>query len=160
MAQTEVPVHGKTFPGETEEYRRARDDLLRAEIDLRAQTEAVASQRRGLPLGGAVPTDYTFEVWDDRAHAGWKHARLLSSAHTTYRTDYNAEASDGAQLPMATVFVRRDSQIRLFWSSELFFVQPEPGQHPRHVDFMWPLWAVLDRTPDGRDPNWTPQLTN
>ena len=29
--------HTKTFPGETEQYRRARDELLRAEMDLRAR---------------------------------------------------------------------------------------------------------------------------
>lgn len=32
------------------------------------------------------------------------------------------------------------------------------GQGSRHVDFMWPLWAVLDRTPAGRDLDWGPEL--
>jgi len=49
------------FPGESERYRAARDDLLRAEIELRRQTEAVAAQRRALPLGGQIPTDYVFD---------------------------------------------------------------------------------------------------
>jgi predicted dithiol-disulfide oxidoreductase (DUF899 family) len=43
-------------------------------------------------------------------------------------------------------------------SSELFFAPTEPGLHPRHVDFIWPLWAVLDLTPEGRGTDWGPQL--
>ncbi len=46
------------FPGESEEYRRARDELLDAEVSLRRQIEAVAAKRRELPLGGEVPVDY------------------------------------------------------------------------------------------------------
>ena len=48
------------FPGESDEYRQARDALLQAEADLRDRTEAVAEQRRQLPLGGTVPLDYEF----------------------------------------------------------------------------------------------------
>jgi predicted dithiol-disulfide oxidoreductase (DUF899 family) len=58
---------------------------------------------------------------------------------------------------MATVFTRRDGTIRHFWSSELLTARLEPGQDPRHVDFMWPLWAILDRTPAGRG-DWRPAL--
>jgi predicted dithiol-disulfide oxidoreductase (DUF899 family) len=57
----EATPHTVRFPGETAEYRRARDDLLEREIELRRQEEAVAAQRRGLPLGGDAPTDYEFE---------------------------------------------------------------------------------------------------
>jgi predicted dithiol-disulfide oxidoreductase (DUF899 family) len=54
------------FPGETADYRAARDDLLRQEIELRRQTEAVAAARRALPPGGVVPEDYEFdELADD-----------------------------------------------------------------------------------------------
>jgi predicted dithiol-disulfide oxidoreductase (DUF899 family) len=42
----------------------ARNSLLEAEIELRRQIEAVAAQRRGLPLVGEVATDYRFEEWD------------------------------------------------------------------------------------------------
>jgi predicted dithiol-disulfide oxidoreductase (DUF899 family) len=221
-------LHDARFPGESDEYRRARNELLQGEIELRRQIEAVAAQRRKLPPGGTVPDDYTFEEWDAganavrqvrlselfekgkdtlflyshmfipgkqglpleegcpsctsiidavdgsarhlvqrinfavvarvpigqfRAHAqsrGWRHARLLSSANNTYHRDYLAEGPDGSQLPMATVFTRRDGKIRHTWSSELFLATPEPGQDPRHVDFMWPMWMILDRTPDGR----------
>jgi predicted dithiol-disulfide oxidoreductase (DUF899 family) len=229
-------LHEVRFPGESDEYRSARNDLLKAEIDLRRQSEAVAAQRRALPLGGEVPTDYEFEEWDPdanaaqtvrlsdlfeegkdtlflysfmfipddsgqplavacpsctsiidavdgasphltqrisfavaakvpierfRAHAqsrGWRHARLLSSGASTYNRDYRAEAEDGSQLPLATVFARRNGKIHHFWSSELFFAPTEPGQHPRHVDFMWPVWAIFDRTSDGRGTDGHPAL--
>ena len=55
------PLHSVRFPGESEDYRRARNELLEAEIELRRHTEAVAAQRRTLPLGGIVPSDYSFE---------------------------------------------------------------------------------------------------
>jgi predicted dithiol-disulfide oxidoreductase (DUF899 family) len=50
-----------TFPGESAEYRAARDRLLEREIELRREMEAVASARRELPPGGIVPEDYLFE---------------------------------------------------------------------------------------------------
>jgi len=50
-----------TFPGESAEYRAARDRLLEQEIELRRATEAVAAGRRELPPGGVVPEDYVFE---------------------------------------------------------------------------------------------------
>ena len=43
------PLHEVRFPGESDEYRMKRDELLKAEIDLRRQIEAVAAQRRKLP---------------------------------------------------------------------------------------------------------------
>jgi predicted dithiol-disulfide oxidoreductase (DUF899 family) len=49
------------FPGESSEYRLARNRLLEAEIELRRAIERVAAQRRALPPGGAVPDDYVFE---------------------------------------------------------------------------------------------------
>jgi predicted dithiol-disulfide oxidoreductase (DUF899 family) len=54
-----------TFPGESPEYRAARDRLLEQEIALRRQMEAVAAARRALPPGGLVPEDYVFEAADD-----------------------------------------------------------------------------------------------
>ena len=50
-----------TFPGESAEYRAARDRLLEQEIDLRRAMEAVAAARRKLPPGGVVPEDYVFQ---------------------------------------------------------------------------------------------------
>lgn len=51
----------RRFPGESAEYRRARNDLLAEEIELRRHIERVAAQRRALPPGGVVPQDYRFE---------------------------------------------------------------------------------------------------
>jgi predicted dithiol-disulfide oxidoreductase (DUF899 family) len=48
------------FPGESAEYRAARNRLLEQEIELRRQTEAVAVARRALPPGGVVAEDYVF----------------------------------------------------------------------------------------------------
>src|SRR6266508_4314984 len=50
-----------TFPGESSEYRAARDRLLEQEIELRRATEAVGAARRELPPGGEVPEDYVFQ---------------------------------------------------------------------------------------------------
>src|SRR4051794_13939239 len=48
------------LPDESEEYLSKRDELRRAEIDLRQQRERVAELRRQLPEGPAVK-DYIFE---------------------------------------------------------------------------------------------------
>ncbi len=230
MSVAQAPLHDLHFPGESGEYRQARNDLLAAERELRRQIESVAAQRRALPPGGIV-TDYAFEEWDSaagqprrvrlsqlfdegsdtlflysfmlapgrracpsctsiidavdgevphvtrrisfaacskapieefRAHAedrGWRHARLVSSALNSYNNDYHTESPEGHQLPIATVFTRRDGEIRHFWTSELAYIPMEPGQHPRHVDFMWPLWAIFDVTPEGRGTDWGPALS-
>jgi predicted dithiol-disulfide oxidoreductase (DUF899 family) len=52
------------FPGESDEYRRARNHLLASEVELRRMLEIVAAQRRALPRGGAVPEDYRFDEVD------------------------------------------------------------------------------------------------
>jgi predicted dithiol-disulfide oxidoreductase (DUF899 family) len=49
------------FPNESKEYRRAREQLLVEEIELRRHIERVAAQRRQLPKGGEVRGDYRFE---------------------------------------------------------------------------------------------------
>jgi len=90
-------------------------------------------------------------------HRGWRHLRLLSSAHNGYNRAYHAEAQDGQQLPMFNAFTRRDGEIRHFWASETFFERwGPPGTGPRHVDFLWPIWGVLDTTPAGRGGDWEP----
>ena len=45
------------FPGESVEYRGARNALLAEEMELRRQIERVAAQRRALPAGGAIPEE-------------------------------------------------------------------------------------------------------
>jgi len=214
------------FPNETPAYRAARDELLRAETELRRRTEDVAAMRRRLPLGGAVPEDYAFDAGDGwtvrlselftlpdtslvlhnfmygpkmaaacpmctsfldgldanaphltqrvnlavvakspieriRAHArarGWRNLRLLSSAGNAFNRDYLGENADASQNPLLHVFVRRGQTVHHFYTTELYFVPPEPGQNPRHIDPMWPLWNVLDVTPEGRGRDWFPKL--
>jgi predicted dithiol-disulfide oxidoreductase (DUF899 family) len=209
------------WPNESKEYRVARDELLQTEIALRRQEEAVAAQRRALPLGGEVTQDYVFdgvdgpvrmsELFGDKdtlylynfmyrpgeqglalevpcpsctsiidgvdgaarhlvntvafavvakvpierfrawgEERGWRFAPLFSSANNTFKRDYLAEDGNEMQRPVASVFAKRDGVIRHFWSSELIAAPMEEGQHPRHVDYMWPFWKLLDGTPDGR----------
>ena len=54
-------LHSKHFPGESNSYREARNQLLEAEVALRRNIEEVAVLRRKLPVGGEVPQDYVFE---------------------------------------------------------------------------------------------------
>jgi len=90
---------------------------------------------------------------------GWPRLRLLSSAGTTFNRDYHAEDDDGAPVPILNIFRRDGEVIRHFWGSELFYEPTEPGQDPRHVGTIEPLWNVLDLTPEGRGPDWDEQLT-
>ena len=55
------PLHEMRFPGESADYRAARDRLLHEEAALRRHIEEVAALRRSLPLGGPVAEDYVFE---------------------------------------------------------------------------------------------------
>jgi predicted dithiol-disulfide oxidoreductase (DUF899 family) len=240
---------GITFPGESPEYRKARDRLLEQEVALRRSMEAVAEARRALPPGGLVPEDYVFhglgadgapadirlselfapgkdslavynfmfprDPSDDRPgpeagetarlplsqgpcpscvalldqldgaaehvgqlinfvvvakaplarivtfaeERGWRRLRLLSSADTSFNRDYHGETSEGAQRPMLNVFQRDGDNIRHFWGSELFFAPTEPGQDPRHVGTLEPLWNMFDLTPEGRPADWDEQLS-
>jgi predicted dithiol-disulfide oxidoreductase (DUF899 family) len=238
-----------TFPGESAEYRAARNELLTKEIELRRQMEAVADARRELPPGGEVPEDYVFQgegtdgkpmdvrlsdlfapgkdslaiysfmfprdPGDDapgpvgeqetaklplaegpcpscvslldqldgmvehasqhvnfavvaktsldrlltwKRERGWRRLRLVSSAGNTYNPDYLAETPEGAQRPMLNVFHRDGETIRHFWGSELFYAPWDPGQDPRHVGTLEPLWNLFDLTPEGR-PDWDEQLS-
>jgi predicted dithiol-disulfide oxidoreductase (DUF899 family) len=238
-----------TFPGESAEYRAARDRLLAQEIELRRAMEAVAAARRALPPGGVVAEDYALQAagadgspttvrlselfspgkdslviysmmfprdpGDERPgptdgqtaalpiaegpcpscvalldqldgaveHAsqhiafaviakappqriltfarerGWRRLRLLSSAGTSYNRDYLAETPEGHQRPMLNVFHRDGDTIRHVWGSELFYAPTEPGQDPRHVGTLEPLWNLLDLTPEGRPRDWDEQLS-
>jgi predicted dithiol-disulfide oxidoreductase (DUF899 family) len=240
---------GVTFPGESPEYRAAREALLKQEIELRRAMEKVAAARRVLPPGGGLSEDYIFrgagaegapadvrlselfapgkdslviysfmfprDPGDERPgpadgqtsllrleegpcpscvalldqldgaaeHAiqhinlaviakaplervltfaderGWRRLRLLSSAGNTYNRDYLAETEQGAQRPMLNVFHREDGVIRHFWGSELFYAPAEPGQDPRHVGTLEPVWNLFDLTPEGRPSDWDEQLS-
>jgi predicted dithiol-disulfide oxidoreductase (DUF899 family) len=240
---------GMTYPGESAEYRAARDQLLEQEIQLRRAMEAVAAARRELPPGGAIPEDYHFQArgedgnpaevrmselfapgrdslaiysfmfprdpGDERPgpkqgetarlplaegpcpscvalldqldgaveHAsphinfavvakaplsrilafagerGWRRLRLLSSGDNTYNRDYLAETEQGHQRPMLNVFHRHGDEIRHFWGSELFYAPTDPGQDPRHVGTIEPVWNLFDLTPEGRGVDWDEQLS-
>ena len=90
---------------------------------------------------------------------GWSHLRLLSSAKNTYNRDYGAETPDGDQMPMLNVFRKEGGVVRHFWGSELLYAKTDAKQEPRHVDLIWPIWNVLDVTPEGRGTDWNPQLS-
>jgi predicted dithiol-disulfide oxidoreductase (DUF899 family) len=90
---------------------------------------------------------------------GWRRLRFLSAATNTYNFDYHAESPEGTQRPMLTVFHRDGDRVRHFWSSELFYAPTDPGQDPRHVGTLEPLWNVLDLTPSGRPRDWEEQLS-
>ena len=236
---------GITFPGESDDYRTARDELLAREVELRRAMEDVARARRRLPPGGVVAEDYVFrgrggvgvrlaelfgsgkdslviysmmfprDPADDRPgpaagrtallpliegpcpsctalldqvdgavehvsqrvdiavvgkapqsviqafgdERGWRHLRLLSSLGTTYNRDYHGETEQGHQRPMLNVFHREGDVIRHFWGSELLYAPTEPGQDPRHVGTIEPLWNLYDLTPEGRGSDWEEQLT-
>src|SRR5262245_56008267 len=89
---------------------------------------------------------------------GWRNLRLLSSAGNTYNRDYQGESPDGSQNPSLNVFTRRNGAIRHFFHTELMFAKAEKGQNQRHIDMAWPLWNVLDFTPEGRGKDWYPSL--
>jgi predicted dithiol-disulfide oxidoreductase (DUF899 family) len=88
---------------------------------------------------------------------GWSGIRLLSSANNSFNRDYFAEMADGTQIPAANIFVNTDGAIRHFYGAEMLYVD-RPGQHPRHVDRIWPIWNILDLTPEGRG-DWFPRLS-
>jgi predicted dithiol-disulfide oxidoreductase (DUF899 family) len=89
----------------------------------------------------------------------WRRLRFLSSATNTYNRDYHAETPEGLQRPMLTVFHRDGEAVRHFWSSELLYAPTEPGQHPRHVGTIEPLWNLLDLVPEGRPQAWEEQFS-
>jgi predicted dithiol-disulfide oxidoreductase (DUF899 family) len=88
---------------------------------------------------------------------GWSNLKLLSSEKNKYNRDYHGETADGAQMPMLNVF-RKDKTIRHFYGTELLYAKEEPGQNARHVDAIWPLWNLIDFTPEGRGTDWYPKL--
>jgi len=63
-AKTLVAKTSKPYPGDSDEYRRAREALLAEEIELRRHLVRVAEQRRNLPLGGEPPP---FKFLDENA---------------------------------------------------------------------------------------------
>ena len=81
---------------------------------------------------------------------GWRNLRLLSSRDNAYNRDYHAETAEGEQMPILNVFARDGDQFRHTWASELMYAPRDDGMEARHVDSVWPIWNVLDATPEGR----------
>jgi predicted dithiol-disulfide oxidoreductase (DUF899 family) len=77
---------------------------------------------------------------------GWRNLRLVSSRNNTFNRDYHGETHDGEQLPVVNVFSRDKDGIHHRWASELTFVRGDNSP----LDSIWPVWGVLDLTPDGR----------
>ena len=91
---------------------------------------------------------------------GWGRLRLLSSANNSYHRDYRGEDANGSQFPILNVFVRAPvGAIRHAYATELFFAPLDTGGGPRHVDAIWPLWGMLDFSPEGRGADTHPKLT-
>ena len=89
----------------------------------------------------------------------WRNLRLLSSAENSFNRDYGGETDAGHQQPMLNVFHREGGVIRHFWASEMLYAPTDPGQDPRHVGTIEPLWNIFDLVPEGRGGDWQEQLT-
>ena len=53
-------------------------------------------------------------------------------------------------MPVLNVFVRDRDHLCHTWASELMYAPRDEGMEARHVDSIWPIWNVLDVTPEGR----------
>ena len=98
-----------TFPGESPEYRAARERLLEQEIELRRATEAVAAARRALPAGGVVPEDYVF--------AGADGPVRLSELFAPAPTRSASTTSCSRAIPRTTGRASRRARARRAWRS-------------------------------------------
>lgn len=104
---------------------------------------------------------------------GWNHLKLLSTAGNDYDAHYYGDTAaltpamrdergheEGKvwDEPMLNVFVRDGDMVRHFWGSEMVFAPEDPGQHHRGLDFMDPVWGLLDTTPEGRGKDFFPKV--
>jgi predicted dithiol-disulfide oxidoreductase (DUF899 family) len=110
------------------------------------------TQRINLAVVSRSPIE---RIMDFARARGWNSVRLLSSEKNSYNADYFGETPAGDQFPMANVFVQREGAIHHFWGTEMLYAKVQGD--PRHMDLMWPLWNVLDATPEGRG-DWYPPL--
>jgi predicted dithiol-disulfide oxidoreductase (DUF899 family) len=108
------------------------------------------TQRAGFAVVAKSPIDRLRSFARER---GWVNLRLVSSAGTTYNRDYHGENED-EQLSRMNVFTRRDGVIGHSYATEQ--TPAAPGWDDRHVDLIWPLWNLLDLTPQGRGRDWRP----
>ena len=81
---------------------------------------------------------------------GWTQIDVVSGMNNDYLLDYAGfETTDPGVVSVMNVFKKTADGIFHFWASELLS-RPLPTGHPRHVDIVWPLWNLLDMTPQGR----------
>jgi predicted dithiol-disulfide oxidoreductase (DUF899 family) len=113
-----------------------------------------ATQHVNLAVVAKSPLERILTFAEERS---WRRLQLLSSAGNTYNRDYFGETVEGFQRPMLNVFHQDGETVRHFWGSELFYAPTDPGQDPRHVGTLEPVWNLFDLTPEGR-PDWDEQL--
>jgi predicted dithiol-disulfide oxidoreductase (DUF899 family) len=93
-----------------------------------------------------------------RRERGWRNLRLVSDGANSFAQDYFGYIQ-GNEVPIVNVFTRgEDGEVRHFWGNEMGATPSEPGQDSRDNDNAWPLWTLLDNTPEGRGTNWYPKL--
>lgn len=88
------------FPGESIEYRTARNELLGKEDELKRLNAEVAAQRRALPAGGVLKEDYVFESAEDGSEV--KFSELFSPGKNSL-VIYNMMFPRWAEDPRAAV---------------------------------------------------------
>jgi predicted dithiol-disulfide oxidoreductase (DUF899 family) len=110
-------------------------------------------QRIALAVVARSPTKRLAAFKEER---GWRGLRLYSDLSGDYTRDY--VSAEDADVPGYNVFTRRDGTIHHFWGAEMFAATADPGQDPRGAPDFMPLWTILDTTPEGRDPDWYPEL--
>lgn len=94
---------------------------------------------------------------EDFAHSRDWSMNLVSCLGNSYNNDYFAENTENRQMPALNIFKKMADGIYHFYNTELLYA-PTEG-HPRHIDNLWPVWNLLDLTPEGRGENWFPQLS-
>jgi len=98
-----------SFPGESPEYRTARNRLLQQEVELRRASEAVAAARRALPPSGVVPQDYVFQqAGPDGTPTDVRLSQLFVPGKDTlviYNFMFPRALDDGQPCPHCTSFL-------------------------------------------------------
>lgn len=89
------------YPGESEEYRAARDALRDEEVALRNQIERVAELRRALPRGG-IADDYQFTDSQGAVNLG---QLFTPGTRSLLLYSYMYAPDDPAPCPMCTSFL-------------------------------------------------------
>lgn len=85
LAAPALASRRRPFPGEDDDYAKARKSLLAEEIDLRRKMTRIAEQRRALPPGPLITADYRFRD------------------------------ADGANLSLAELFGDHDTLVAYYW---------------------------------------------